>query len=140
MLSPLARLVTFSFLVGNTDHHAKNTSFLRYENGEVRLAPAYDIGAHLHHRGPHRFALDIAGRRDVEDVTVLHVVDEIVSWNVDRDRAVAAVVDVAADLRAALGDVDRSRHPGVSRTAWTLLDSRSDDAERLLAGLPAPGH
>lgn len=133
LLSPLARLVAFSFLVGDTDHHAKNTSFLRYENGEVGLAPAYDIGAHLHHRGSHRFALDIAGRRDVEDVTVLHVIDEIASWGVDRDRAVAAVVDVVTDLRVALGDVDRGRHPGVSKTAWGLLDSRLDDAERLLA-------
>ena len=43
------------------------------------------------------------------------------------------VADVAADLRAALRDVDRSSHPGVSDTAWGLLDSRSDDAERLLA-------
>ena len=41
-LSPLARLVTFSYLVGNSDHHAKNTSFQRYADGRVAVAPAYD--------------------------------------------------------------------------------------------------
>lgn len=50
-LSPLARLVAFSYLVGNTDHHAKNTSFLRYADGRVEPAPGYDIAAHLHHPG-----------------------------------------------------------------------------------------
>ena len=55
----LLRLVTFSLLVGNTDMHAKNISFLRLPDGRVALSPAYDIAMHLHHpRDNRRFALD----------------------------------------------------------------------------------
>lgn len=127
-LSPLARLVTFSFLVGNTDHHAKNTSFIRHENGTVRLASAYDIAAHLHHPGQHTFALDIAGERDAETVTIDHVVEEITSWEVPHARAVDAARDVVVDLSAALVDVDRRLHPGVPTSGWQVIESRMNDA------------
>jgi serine/threonine-protein kinase HipA len=37
------RLFIFNFLVGNTDAHGKNFSFLRERNGMILLSPAYDI-------------------------------------------------------------------------------------------------
>lgn len=131
-LSPLARLVTFSFLVGNTDHHAKNTSFLRHPDGRVTLAPAYDIAAHLHHPGPHHSALDLAGRSDFDELTVDHVADEVTSWGVPPAAARDAVADVTADLRRALRDVDRTRHSGVGQVAWRVLDERVVEAARAL--------
>ena len=36
------RLMTFNYLIGNKDDHAKNFSFL-YDNNHWRLSPAYDI-------------------------------------------------------------------------------------------------
>lgn len=36
------RLMTFNYLIGNKDDHAKNFSFI-YRGGEWRLAPAYDL-------------------------------------------------------------------------------------------------
>ncbi|GAB48517.1 type II toxin-antitoxin system HipA family toxin [Mobilicoccus pelagius] len=123
-LSPLARLVAFSWLVGNSDHHAKNTSFLRHADGRVDVAPAYDVAAHLHHPGAHRTALDLAGESDFDALTVAHVVDEVASWGVPGDAARAAVVDVVTDLTDALARIDRGRHPGVTPGAWTVLDDR----------------
>jgi serine/threonine-protein kinase HipA len=37
------RLFIFNFLIGNTDAHGKNFSFLRERNGMILLSPAYDI-------------------------------------------------------------------------------------------------
>lgn len=36
------RLMTFNYLIGNKDDHAKNFSFI-YRNGEWHLSPAYDL-------------------------------------------------------------------------------------------------
>jgi serine/threonine-protein kinase HipA len=36
-------IALFSFLTGNADMHLKNFSLIRNENGEVGLAPAYDL-------------------------------------------------------------------------------------------------
>lgn len=129
-LAPLARLVTFSYLVGNTDHHAKNTSFLRPPEGPARLAPAYDIAAHLHHEGPHSSALDIDGERDFADLTLDHVVNEVISWDVPPTRARSAVADVAISLAEALGATDARDHPGVPARAWDLLVSRAEGAHQ----------
>lgn len=124
LVSPLARLVTFSWLVGNTDHHAKNTSFLRWDDGRVGVAPGYDISSHLHHPGSHRTALDLAGESDFAVLTTSHVVEEVASWNVPREAARAAVMDAVADTREALRAIDRTRHPGVSTQAWTVIEER----------------
>ena len=123
-LSRLARLVTFSYLVGNSDHHAKNTSFVRFVDGSVSVAPAYDIAAHLHHPGVHVAALDIAGKRRFDELMLADVTDEIASWGVPAEMARAAVDDVLADLRQALAEVDRDLHPGVPPVAWHTLDRR----------------
>ncbi|MEM7689297.1 MAG: type II toxin-antitoxin system HipA family toxin [Pseudomonadota bacterium] len=41
----LADAAIFNLLIGNADAHAKNYSLLRRENGEVALAPLYDLVA-----------------------------------------------------------------------------------------------
>lgn len=133
-LSPLARLVAFSYLVGNTDHHAKNTSFLRHADGQVALAPGYDIATHLHHPGPHRTALDLAGESDYAALTARHVIEEVRSWGVPEAAARAAVLDVASDLSGALTAVERGHHPGVPGEAWDILVER---VARCLADLGA---
>ena len=43
------RLVVFNYIFGNGDAHLKNFSVLYHEDGDVQLAPAYDlINTHLH--------------------------------------------------------------------------------------------
>ncbi|MGI8949692.1 MAG: type II toxin-antitoxin system HipA family toxin [Ornithinimicrobium sp.] len=137
-LAPLARLVTFSYLVGNTDHHAKNTSFLRHMDGTVSLASAYDIAAHLHHPGQHLSALDLAGKRDFAELSVLDVLEEIRGWGVGAGPALAAALDVTTRLVEALDEVDARHYPGVPPGAWTVLRRRAAAAHEQLkrTGLP----
>lgn len=137
-LSPLARLVVFSFLVGNTDHHAKNTSVLRHPDGRVSLAPAYDIAVHLHHRGAHRTAFDLAGSSDLATLTIGDVVEEVTSWDIPRPAALAAAQDVTDGLRDALAAVDRASHPGVTPHVWRLLEDRVSEAAGRLKGRRPP--
>ena len=121
----LLALVTFSFLVGNTDMHAKNISFLRYADARVELSPAYDIAMHLHHRRDNRrFALDVNGRHRMEELTVDDVIAEAISWGLPARRARRVVTDTTAALSEALRTVDRAAHPGVSEAAWELVSTR----------------
>ncbi|NYI79480.1 HipA domain-containing protein [Nocardioides panzhihuensis] len=121
----LLRLATFSHLIGNTDMHAKNISFIRRVDGSVTLSPAYDISMHLHHRRDNRrFALDVNGKFVVSDVTADDLVAEGRSWGLPERRARLVVDTIVADLAEALADIDRSAHPGVSAEAWAVVDER----------------
>ncbi len=126
----LLRLVTFSYLAGNTDMHAKNISFLRLPDGRVRLAPAYDIAMHLHHaREGRRFALDVNGKYWVDGtgeqaVTITDLIAEGKSWGLPVARAQNLVEQTVDDLTAALGRIDPADHPGVSDEAWLTVHRR----------------
>ncbi|MGL5857317.1 MAG: HipA domain-containing protein [Angustibacter sp.] len=136
----LLRLATFSFLVGNTDLHAKNLSFLRLPDGRVRLAPAYDIAMHLHHpRADRRFALDVNGKHRVSDVTVDDLVREGVSWGLPPVRAARVVADAVHDTADALAVIDRVQHPGVCEAAWSQVASRIDRAAAQLPNVVPAG-
>jgi serine/threonine-protein kinase HipA len=125
----LLRQAAFSYLVGNTDMHAKNTSFLRYPNGSVALSPAYDVAMHLHHdRGPRRFALDYHGKWEIAEVGIADVIAEAASWGMPSDRAARVVRDLARSLAAALANIDRFDYPGVRDAAWAVVEDRVEDA------------
>ncbi|QWZ09687.1 HipA domain-containing protein [Nocardioides panacis] len=132
----LLRLVTFSFLVGNTDMHAKNISFLRHDDGKVALSPAYDIAMHLHHeRENRRSALDVNGRNRIDELTIADVVAEAERWGLPARRAARVVAETTRALDGALRGLDRARHGGVPPRAWDLLERRIAAA---VAGLPGP--
>lgn len=130
----LLRLVTFSLLVGNTDMHAKNISFLRYADARVALSPAYDISMHLHHpRDNRRLALDVNGRHRIEEVDVVDVVAEAQKWGIPPRRARRVVTETTRALDDALANVDRSLYPGVPPQAWDLVEQRTAAALGSLA-------
>ncbi|CAM3302978.1 HipA domain-containing protein [Nocardioides dubius] len=111
----LARLAAFSWIVGNTDMHAKNLSLTRTVDDVVDIAPAYDVSMRLHHSGSREFALDYNGVYRADDTTVEHVIAEIASWDgwtVRRARRLVA--DLARDLNVALASTNLDHHPGVS--------------------------
>jgi len=125
----LLRLATFSHLVGNTDMHAKNISYLRLPDGRVSLAPAYDIAMHLHHpRDNRRSALDVNGKFLIEDITIDDLVQEGVSWGLPRARASRVVSETTSDLTLALDGIDRRLHPGVASEAWDRVLQRVKSA------------
>jgi serine/threonine-protein kinase HipA len=54
----------FNFIVGNADAHGKNLSFL-YAEGNVRLAPFYDIiSTAVYERVNNKFAMKMGGQKD----------------------------------------------------------------------------
>lgn len=123
---PLLRLATFTVLIGNTDAHAKNHSFVRHADGaRVELAPAYDVSMHEHTGvSSGLLALDVAGRRAIAEVTVDDLVAEGASWGLTPARARRVVTQTVEATAAALADVERSVHPGVSEKAWAQVERR----------------
>jgi len=118
-------LTTFNFLIGNTDFHAKNISFLRHANGRVELAPAYDLAMHLHHLGGERkSALDINGKTRMDDITITDLIAEGSSWRMRTRDAELVVRRVVEQLGAALDEVDPTEHPGVSSQAIDTVRQR----------------
>lgn len=123
----LLALTTLNLALGNTDAHAKNISVLRRAEGTVSLAPAYDVSMHLHHDHASRvFAMDVNGVRDMDALTGSDLVAEGASWGLPRRRAARVVATTLDDLRTALGEIDRDRHPGVGASAWRTVERRTD--------------
>lgn len=63
----------FNFLIGGTDAHAKNYSFLIAPRGQVRLAPLYDIASvfpysHLYNERKTRLAMKIGNRYKFSEI------------------------------------------------------------------------
>lgn len=136
---PLLRLVAFSLLVGNTDLHAKNISFLRHDDGRVELSPAYDIAMHLHGRPvDRRSALDINGRFAMDDLTIDDVIEEGRGWGLPAVRARRVVADTVEAVREALTAIDRDAHPGVSAEAWAVVDGRVAASHKRLPASARP--
>ena len=69
----LLRWQIFNVLAGNSDGHAKNLSLLYHQNGDIRLAPYYDlICTRAIERIDYQLALDVGGQRDPGHITHEH--------------------------------------------------------------------
>lgn len=121
----LLALATFSVLVGNSDMHAKNISFLRHPDGLTELSPAYDIGMHMYRDGTERrSALDVNGKIYMDQIRPEDLVAEGRSWGMPARRATAVVTSTIEATQECLDDVSEASHRGVSDQAWTGLRSR----------------
>lgn len=121
----LLTLTTFNLAIGNTDAHAKNISIVHRADGEHALAPAYDVAMHMHHEhADERFAMDVAGTRDMARLTGQDLVDEGTGWGMSPVRATRVVSTCLDRLEEATRDVDRAAHPGVSDQAWSTVEQR----------------
>jgi len=130
----LLALTTFNLAIGNSDAHAKNISVLHLLDGDVRLAPAYDVAMHLHH--PHattRFAMDVNGQSEMTSIDAVDLVAEGRAWGLTERDATRTVRQTLEHLTTALGAVDRATHPGVSDLAWQTVEDRT---AALLRGAP----
>lgn len=113
-LGPFLDAVAFNVAIGNADAHARNYSVLLRPDGDVDLAPLYDListrmWAHLDDEA----AQLVAGRFAIDEVTRQDLVDEAGNWDLPPRFAAARVqellervehaVDHAVDATAALG-------------------------------------
>jgi serine/threonine-protein kinase HipA len=134
----LLRLVTFNYLIGNIDAHAKNISFLRHPDGTATLAPAYDTAMHLHHEMERPWsALDINSKFVYADIAVDDVIGEGRSWGLAATRAVRIVRDQLEATREALRAVDLAAYSGVSEDAVAVVAGRLPGG--LAGGASGPG-
>jgi serine/threonine-protein kinase HipA len=131
----LLMLTTFNLAVGNTDAHAKNISILRHPEGRAELAPAYDTAMHLHHQGGDRtFAMDVNGKRAMDEIGADDLIAEASTWPLSARRAIQLVADTLGRLSDALDSIDTAAYPGVPDAAWEVVARRT---RALLAGVPA---
>ncbi|GMQ87539.1 MAG: type II toxin-antitoxin system HipA family toxin [Gammaproteobacteria bacterium] len=69
----LLRWQIFNVLAGNSDGHAKNLSLLYLQNGEIRLAPFYDlVCTRAIERIDYHLAFDVGGQRDPGQISTKH--------------------------------------------------------------------
>ena len=137
----LLALATFTVIIGNTDGHAKNHSFLRLpEDGRVELAPAYDISMHEHTGvSSGLLAMKIAAKSAIAEITADDLVAEGQSWGMAPRRATRVVADTVEAVRDGLDTIDRVAHPGVSDDAWDVVSARARKLDTLTPSAPRPG-
>lgn len=85
-LHRLARVVVLAVGIGNLDLHAKNLALLHPANGDVTLAPAYDVVPQAHTPGDGRLALAVNGKYRHLAITRDDLVAELASWGLRRAR------------------------------------------------------
>ncbi|GAA2240998.1 hypothetical protein GCM10010401_12140 [Rarobacter faecitabidus] len=100
-LHRLARLTVLNVALGNLDAHTKNFGLVHLADGQITLAPAYDV-VPLAHVGDSdgRLALSVNGQYQHAAVSRDDLVAEIASWGVRR--AEGTVATTLSDIREAL--------------------------------------
>jgi len=98
-LHALARMLVLTVAVGNLDLHTKNLALLHARDGDVTLAPAYDVVPMAHRTDVDgRVALAVNGQYVHARLTAADLVAEASAWGVRRaDRVVESTLD---ELRA----------------------------------------
>lgn len=95
----LLRWQIFNILVGNSDGHAKNLSLLYAQDGQIRLAPFYDLictRAIVHI--DHRIAVYVGGKRDPGTIALTHWHDLAKQCNVTTKSINKLILEVAEGL------------------------------------------
>lgn len=98
----------FNWLIGGTDAHAKNYSFLITAGDEIRLAPLYDLSSQLPYPDliAQRLAMKIGDHYDFALVTMADWRTLARSCGVDEEQ----VISMLTDMARALPDVISAAH------------------------------
>lgn len=103
----LLRAVVFNVITGNGDAHSKNYSLLIAESGEVSMAPLYDTAPVMYLEARFRGTGHvIAGRTNIDWVSISDLVDEAVTWGMPRKLAERTVTATMEATYAAAHAVD----------------------------------
>jgi serine/threonine-protein kinase HipA len=80
-LGPFLDAVTFNIAIGNADAHARNYSLLLRPDGQVELAPLYDLISTRLWDSLDEAAQLIAGRIAIDEVSRQDLIDEACKWD-----------------------------------------------------------
>ncbi len=136
----LLKQVAFHVIVGNTDAHGKNFSFLHDDDGGVSLAPAYDIMSTLYYSVAHgrqmstELGLFINNKRDINEVTVNDLLDEAQRWGVKPEKGKAVLNDLLERFPEALSQAVTNM-PGAPPALIDLVRARALKARNEAARL-----
>lgn len=107
-LRRLAQMVILSIAVGNLDMHTKNLALLHSQEGNVTLAPAYDVVPQVHMNNDGKLALSINGVYRHRDITRDDLIAELDVWGVRQtsllvDRTLRGLVSIVTKEEPIVG-------------------------------------
>jgi len=131
--------LAFNWLIAGTDAHTKNYSLLLAEEGQVRLAPLYDLASSLPYpsidQRKAKLAMKIGRTYDLADVNARQwrrLADEL---RLDAAAVLEEIARMAEAMPAAVGSTVEAaeglNHPIVNRLAEALV-ARAGDSLRVL--------
>lgn len=136
--------LTFNWLIGGTDAHAKNYSLLHGAGRRVRLAPLYDLSSFLPYAPSDgrrvKLAMKIGSKYGLRDIRKRHWISLAEEAGLDPDGTVARMVRLASAVGDTVPEVRRRatddglNHPIVGRLL-KLIEDRVRASCTLLAGL-----
>jgi len=97
-LRQLARMVVLAVAIGNLDLHTKNLGLLHPANGDVALAPAYDVVPQAHMPNDGNLALAINRKYRHLDITQADLLAEFATWGLRN--ASTAVRETLDEIRS----------------------------------------
>ena len=101
-LTQLARIATFTVLIGNADAHGKNIGLLHPTPTSVALAPLYDtVPTVMWPKLRADAAMAINGRWALDQITVEDVVAEAAGWGLSANETRSAATDTAEKIAIA---------------------------------------
>ena len=114
----LAKLMTFTTVIGNADGHGKNVALLHNAEGRIRLAPAYDtVPTMLWPKLRTRPGMYIGGVADLARVDRDALIREATGWKMNKQTAITTIDQTLELLRAAV-----VRHDELAGLVATNLD------------------
>ncbi len=133
--------IAYNWLIAGTDAHAKNYSILIGTNGNVRLAPLYDIASILPYKGMNimkaKLAMKIGGMYRLRYIGVKQWQELATEVRVDSDRLIAriqsltdALPDHASTIRTRV-EAEGLSHPFITKLTNELV-ARSAHCRSLL--------
>lgn len=132
-LRRLARMVVLAVGIGNLDLHSKNLGLLHPADGDVTLAPAYDVVPQTHLANDGRMALAVNGKYRHQEISRDDLSAEFAAWGLRR--AAATVTETLDELQAILREEEPldGAFPLLQKQLIAFVDNLSH-------GSPVGGH
>ncbi|MFV0625910.1 MAG: type II toxin-antitoxin system HipA family toxin [Alphaproteobacteria bacterium] len=98
-------VIIFNFIIGNSDAHGKNFSFL-YEDEKISLAPFYDIlSTQLYEKTDKDLSMSIGGEYDPDKIFLSHFIKMAKELGIKQDlvvKTISAIIDNILEQRVSL--------------------------------------
>ena len=135
--------VAYNWLIAGTDAHAKNYALLIGAEGQIRLAPLYDMASVLPYPGINidkvKVSMKIGGEYRLRNIHPYHWRKLAAELKLDPDATLLRVSDLAAQLADQVSGVKRQmtkeglKHPIIARLADAIAKRAADSLKMIKA-------